>query len=162
MNHSAVSNDCDFTTIAQYLAFADLEQLRFAIDRNTDAVTARVTHRRWTSVLQHREHHVAHLAFVFRRHHDDVWHGAQVRDVEQTMMRLAVAARDTATVETELHVQILDADVVYQLIETTLQEGRVDRADWLQSFARHASGKRDAVLLGEADVERHMRKILQS
>src|SRR6185369_4338405 len=95
------------------------------------------------------------------RHHDDVWDRTQLRDVEQAMMRLPVAAGDTAAIETELHVQILDADVVYHLIKTALQESRVDRADGFQSFARHARRKRDAVLLSDADVERTIGKLLE-
>ena len=79
---------------------------------DADAVAARVTHRRRTGVLDHREQHVAHLAFVFRRHQDDVRHGAQIRDVEQAVMSLSVATGDTAAVHAKLHVQILDADVV--------------------------------------------------
>src|SRR6185503_1182659 len=122
VDHRAVSDDRDLTTITEYLAFADLQQLRLARDINTDAIAARVAHRRRSSVLQHRKHHVAHLAFIFRRHHDDVWNGTQISDVEQSVMRLPVAAGNTTTVKTELHVQILYADVVYQLIETALQE----------------------------------------
>jgi len=36
---------------------------------------------------------------------------------------LSIAAGDTTSVETELHVQILYAYVVYQLIVAALQEG---------------------------------------
>ena len=71
-------------------------------------------------MFQHREEHVAHFAFVFRRHEDDVRHWPQVRDVEQAVVRLAVAAGNAAAIETELHVQILNADVVNHLVETAL------------------------------------------
>ena len=102
--------------------------------RHADAVAARVTHRRRADVLDHREQHVAHLAFVLRRHHDDVRHAAQVSDVQQAVMRRAVAAGDAAAVQAELDVQILHADVVNDLIERALQESRVNRANRLQSF----------------------------
>src|SRR5215213_3840059 len=161
MDHRAVSDDCYLTTIAQYLALSDFKQLRLTVDWNADAVAARVAHRCWSIVLQHRKHHVAHLAFIFRRHHDDVWNGTKIRDVEQAVMGLPVTAGDPAAVETKLHVQILDADVVYHLIETALQECRVNRTHGLQSFARHSRCKRDAVLLGDANVERTIGKLLE-
>src|SRR6185369_5631133 len=82
MDHRAVSNNRYFATIAQYFAFTDFEQFGFTIDRSADAVAARITHRGWADMLQHREQHVAHLAFVFRRHHDDVWHWSQIGDIE--------------------------------------------------------------------------------
>ena len=85
----------------------------------------------------------------------------QVSDVQQAVMCLSVTAGNAAAIETELHVEILDTDVVNQLIETALQESRIDRANRLESFTRHARGKRDAVLLGNADVEGSIGKLLE-
>src|ERR1051325_11813278 len=126
MDHRAVSYDGDFTTVAQDLTFADLEQLRCAIDGNADAVAARITHRGRAGVFEHRVEHVAHFAFVLRRHHHDVWNRPQVSDVEQSVMCLPVAAGNAAAIETKLNVQILDADVVNELVEAALKERRVD------------------------------------
>src|SRR5687768_14284211 len=77
-------------------------------------------------------------------------------------MRLSVASGDSTAVQTELHVQILDADVVNQLIETTLQERRIDRANRFQTFARHACCESDAVLLSNTNVKRTIGKFLES
>src|SRR5687767_14618018 len=101
MDHRTIRNNRDFATIAQNFTLANLEQLRFAIDRNPDPVAARITHRCWTSVLDHRKHHVAHLAFVLRRHYDDVGHAAKVSDVEQAVMSLAITAGNPAAIETK-------------------------------------------------------------
>src|SRR5919205_1423191 len=161
MDHRTVSNYRDFTAVAQYLAFADLEQLGFAIDRNTNAIAARITHRCRAGVLEHREHHVAHFAFIFRRHHDDVWHRPQIRDIEQAVMCLSVATGNAAAIETKLHVQILNTNVMNHLVEATLKERGVDRANGFESFTREAGSKSDAVLLGDADVERTFRKLLE-
>ena len=60
----------------------------------------------------HGEEHVAHFAFVFRRHQDYVRHAAQISDVEQPVMRRAVAAGDASAIETELHIQILNTHVM--------------------------------------------------
>src|ERR1051325_4025854 len=102
MDHRTVSHDRDFTAVAQDLAFPDLEQLRFAIDRNADAVATRISHRSRSRVLQHRVEHVAHLAFILRRHHDDVWHWPQVSDIEQSVVCLAVTTGDAAAIETKV------------------------------------------------------------
>src|ERR1051325_4403152 len=134
MDHRAVSHDRDFTAVAKYLAFADLEQLGFAIDVNADAVATRISHRRRTRVLEHRVKHVAHLAFIFRRHHDDVRHWSQVSDVEQPVMCLPVTAGNAAAVETKLHVQILNTNVVNQLVEAALKKRRIDRRSEEHTF----------------------------
>jgi hypothetical protein len=68
-------------------------------------------------------------------------------------MGRAVGADQAAAVEREQHRQVLDRDVVDQLVVAALQEGRVDRADRLQSLAGQTRGERDRVLLGDADVE---------
>jgi hypothetical protein len=47
----------------------------------------------------------------------------------------------------------LQADVVDDLVEGALQEGRVDRAERLVALGRHAGGEEHGVLLGDADVE---------
>src|SRR5687767_15788746 len=120
MDHRSISNYRDLAAVTKYFTLAYLEQLRFAVDGNADAVAARVTHRRRSGVLDHREHHIAHLAFVFRRHDDDVGHSAQICDIEQAMMSLPVASGDTTAIQAELNVEILNADVVNDLIETTL------------------------------------------
>src|ERR1700754_1094741 len=161
MDHRAISNDRDLATVAQYFAFADLEQFRFAFDVRADAVATRVTHRRGSNVFEHRVEHVAHFAFIFRRHHNDVWNASKVRDVQQTVMRLSVTTGNAAAIETKLHVQILNADVVNHLIEAALKKRRIDRTDGLESLTRHARSKRDAMLLGNANVKRTFRKLLE-
>ena len=89
---------------------------------SADTVAARITHRGRANVLDHREQHVAHFAFVFRRHQNDVWNGAKVSDVEQPVMRLSIAAGNAATIETKLHVQILNTDVVDHLVKAALEK----------------------------------------
>src|SRR6185369_11503055 len=128
------------------------------VERNADAIATRVTHRCRSNVFEHGKQHVAHFAFIFRRHQDDVGYRTKICDVEQSVMSLAIAAGDAAAIETKLHVQILDADVVYYLVETALQEGRIDRAHRLQSFTRKTGRERDTVLLGNTDVERSIGK----
>ena len=63
-------------------------------------------------MFRHGEEHVAHFAFVFRGHQDYVRHSAQISDVEQPVMRRAVAAGDSSAIETELDVQILNTHVM--------------------------------------------------
>ena len=49
--------------------------------------------------------------------------------------------------------ELLQADVVDDLVEGALQEGRVDRADRLGALEREAGGEQHRLLLGDADVE---------
>src|SRR3982751_246003 len=126
MDHRPVRNDCNLSTVAKNLPFSYFQQLRFLVKGRADALSSRITHRSRPFMLDHGEHHVAHLAFVLRRHHYNVWHSTKVSDVEQAMVSLSVAACDSTTIQTELHVQVLNTNVVDQLIKTSLQECRID------------------------------------
>src|SRR6266480_1124578 len=146
MDHRAICDNGYLASVAQQLRFSNFQFFRIAIERHTDSISARITHRCGPDMLGHREKHVPHFAFVFRRHQNDVWDAAQISDVEQAMMRWPIAAGDAAAIETELHVEILNADVVNHLIERALQKSRVDRADGLQSFARKTGRKSHTML----------------
>ena len=60
----------------------------------------------------------------------------------------------------EAHRQALDRDVVHDLVVGALQEGRVDRGERLVAFGREAGGEGHGVLLGDADVEGALGKLL--
>ena len=47
----------------------------------------------------------------------------------------------------------LNGDVVHDLVVGALQEGRVDRGEWLVAFHGEPGGEGHRVLLGDADVE---------
>src|ERR1700735_5136730 len=68
-------------------------------------------------------------------------------------MGRAVIAGETTAVHTEDHGQILQANVVYDGIEGTLQESGVDSAKGTEAHGGQAGGKDDAVLLGDAHIE---------
>ena len=78
---------------------------------------------------------------------------AQVGDVEDAVVGRAVVADEAGAVHREDDVELLQADVVDDLVERALQEGRVDRADRLGALERQAGGEQDRLLLGDADVE---------
>ena len=63
-----------------------------------------------------------------------------------------VVADEPGAVHREHDVQVLERDVVDDLVERALEEGRVDRGDRLHALERHAGGQQDRVLLGDADV----------
>ena len=93
------------------------------------------------------------LVLVLRRADDHVRHDARVRDVEHALVRLAVIADETGAVDADRHRQRLQRDVVDELIERALQEGRVNVDDGLESRFRHSRGHDHRVLFGDADVE---------
>ncbi len=82
----------------------------------------------------------------------------KISNVQQPVVRRAVATRDAATIETELHIQILNADVMNDLIESALQESRIDGADRLQPFDRQTGSEGHAVLFRDAYVKRPIGK----
>src|SRR5262245_58426576 len=126
MNHRAIRDDCDLAAVTQQLTLSEFEQAWFSIDRHTHTVSPRVTHRDWSDVFDHRQHHVAHFTLIFGRHQDNIRHRAKVCDVDQPVVCRTITTGDATAIETELHIQILNAHVMDQLVETPLEKGGVD------------------------------------
>src|SRR5262249_61142374 len=56
--------------------------------------------------------------------------------------------------------QLLNCHVVHNLVVGPLQEGRIDRNEWLVPLRREARREGDSVLLGNSDIEGSLRKRL--
>src|ERR1043166_529396 len=78
---------------------------------------------------------------------------AQVRHVVDAVVRRTVLPGAAGAVEREDDRQIHDRDVVEDLVERALQEGRVDRGNRLHPLRRQAAAERHGMFLGDADVE---------
>ena len=96
--------------------------------------------------------HVDQLRLITGCHHDDVRERAEVGDVEDAVVGRSVVADEPGAVHREDDVELLQADVVDDLVEGALQEGRVDRAYRLGALQGQPGGEQDRVLLGDADV----------
>ena len=68
-------------------------------------------------------------------------------------MTRAVVAGDPGSIDAEHHGQRVEPDVVDDLVPGPIQEGGVHRHDGSEASHRHAGGRGDRVLLGDADVE---------
>ena len=137
----------------QQLALADLDLLRRVGHRRALGGAAGIAEGdRAVVVVEGGAEHVHQHRLVARGHHDDVGEGAEVGDVEGAVVGGAVVADEAGAVHGEDDVQLLQADVVDDLVEGALEEGRVDRADRLRALDREARGEQDRVLLGDADV----------
>ena len=71
-----------------------------------------------------------------------------------------VGADEAGAVHGEAHRQALDGDVVHDLVVGALQEGRIDGGERLVAFGREPGREGDAVLLGDADIEGAIGKLL--
>jgi hypothetical protein len=96
--------------------------------------------------------HVGELVLVLRLHQRDVRDAAEVGDVEEAVVRRAVAGRDARAVHAEGDRQALQADVMDDHVVGALHEGGIDRADRTQVARGDAGGEEGGVLLGDADV----------
>ena len=99
-------------------------------------------------------HHVHKLSFIGGGHDRHVRQAAEVSDIEGASMGCPISADKARAIYGEAYGQVLDCNVVDELIIPALQEGRVDRAEWLVAFCRKARRKGDRMLFGDADVER--------
>ena len=107
-----------------------------------------------------RGDHVHQLQLIGRGHQDHVGQAAEIDDVEGAGVRGAVGADQAGAIQGKAHRQALQRHVVHHLVVGTLEERRIDRAERLHAFARHAGGEGDGVLLGDADIEGAVRETL--
>ena len=68
-------------------------------------------------------------------------------------MRGAVRARHTRAVQHDSDARAVEGDVHEKLVETAVQEGRVERHDGVCALVGHAGGGGDSLGLGDADVD---------
>mmetsp|Transcript_70767 Transcript_70767/g.207308 ORF Transcript_70767/g.207308 Transcript_70767/m.207308 type:complete len:414 (+) Transcript_70767:61-1302(+) len=117
------------------------------------AVAAGVPEGGWV-VVDHRQgvDHVHELRLVSRRADQHVGHARHEGQVEGPTVRGAVSTHKTSAVQHETHGQLLQRDIVDQLVVTSLEEGRVDRAEGLHAARGEARGKGHGVLLRDAHV----------
>ena len=103
---------------------------------------ARVTQRRRAVMGDRRVQHVHQHRLVARRHQHHVGDRPEVGDVEGAVVGRAVVADQARPVHREGDVEALQADVVDDLVESALQEGRIDRADRLRALDRLGCARR--------------------
>eukprot|EP00968_Pinguiococcus_pyrenoidosus_P010154 scaffold803_cov310-Pinguiococcus_pyrenoidosus.AAC.67 len=117
------------------------------------ARAARVAHRAGLVVdADLGLHHVHELDLIAGRHNHNVREGAQVGQVEGSVVRRSVVADEPGAIQDEANRQLLEHGVVHDLVVSPLQEGAVDAAERLQALAGHARREGHGVLLGDADV----------
>ena len=103
--------------------------------------------------MGHRPEHVHKLVFILGLHVDDVWHVAQVADIEEAVVRRAVVAAEAGAIHAERDVQVLQRDVVDDHVVSALHEGRVNRQERLQSLRGEPAGEERRMFLRDPDIE---------
>ncbi len=85
---------------------------------------------------------------------------AQVAEIEDTMMGGSVLADQSAAIQEEIHIKILQADIMDHLIVSALQEGGINRHSRFVSLRGQSGGKGDGVLFADTDINKALGKIL--
>ena len=98
------------------------------------------------------EHH-RHLFVRRRREQREPGHLGEQREVVEPVVARAVVAGDPGPVDAEHDGERVQPDVVDDLVPRPAQERGVDRHHRAEAAHRHARGRGDRVLLGDADVE---------
>jgi hypothetical protein len=95
------------------------------------------------------------LQLLSRRRREDRHprHLGEQGQIEHAVVGRSVVAGDASAVDAEHHGEPVQADVEVDLVESAAEEGRIHRHDRAQPGHRHAGGRGDGVLLGDADVE---------
>ncbi len=97
--------------------------------------------------------HVHQLVLILGLHDGDIRNAAQVREIEETVVRGPVVVRKPGAIHAENDRQVLQGHVVDDLVVGALQEGRVDGDHRLDALGGETGRKQDGMLLGDADVE---------
>ncbi len=146
--------DGNLGALANDPALADFQRRALRRQLDADALAARIAEGRRPVVdCGGRRHHVHQFQLVGRRHDDEVRQASEIGHVEGTRMGGAVGADQSRPIDGEPHRQLLQGNVVHDLVESALQEGRIDRGERLEALGRQAGGEGDAVLLGDRHVE---------
>ena len=102
--------------------------------------------------------HLLEFPIILRRHHDEIRHGPQEGEIEQTMMGGSVRGRESGPIEDECDGQILQTDIVDDLVVAALEKRRVDRDHRVTAAHGQSRSHRDRMLFGDADIEEPIRK----
>jgi hypothetical protein len=78
---------------------------------------------------------------------------SQVTDVEQTMVRRTVVAAQSSAVHAQLHVQVLNGDIVDRHVVGALEKSGINREERLQTLCRQAAGKKRGVFFCDTHIE---------
>ena len=151
-HHRAERPKLDVGAGLEHLRLAQRKQGRLGLDGLPRGRTARVTDEHRGAGAQRRVQHVGEFILILGLHQRDVRHAPQVGDVEETVVRRAIARRNAGAVHAERHRQALQADVMDDHVVGALQESGVNRADRPEVARGQAGGEEGRVFLGDADV----------
>ena len=93
------------------------------------------------------------FGFIRRCHDDHVRQAGEIGDIECAAMGLPVSADIPGAIHGKPNRQVLECDVMHDLIERALQEGRINRRERLHPVGGKPGGKRHRVLFGKTDIE---------
>jgi hypothetical protein len=81
----------------------------------------------------------------------------QEGDIINTLVRFPVISNKARPVKCEYHRKSLNTDIVENLVERSLKEGRIYCADWFSALAGESRGKGDRMLLTNTDIKEPLR-----
>ncbi len=98
--------------------------------------------------------HGAQLIFIFRRHDHHIGKAAQIGKIEKPVMGRTVLTDNPAPVDGKHHRQRFEADIMKDLIVSPLKKCRIYGYHGFEAFGGHTGGECDAMLFGNADIEK--------
>src|SRR5258708_1229931 len=97
--------------------------------------------------------HVTKFFLVLGSHDLHVGEDTHVGNIENTMLCLTIFSYNTCTIQDKNHVEILHTDIMYNLVECTLQKSRIDCYYRAHPSYRQTTSKRHSMLLSDTHVE---------
>src|SRR5262249_19918000 len=151
----------DRIALCQDTAFADFKRYTGLGHYNANAIPAWVAHGARAVINPHRSgHHVHKLGLVGSSHKHKAGQTTEISEDEGTSVRRPIGADESSAVHHKTDRKLLNGHVVHNLVVGPLQEGRIDRNEWLVPLRREARREGDSVLLGNSDIEGSLRKRL--
>jgi len=134
-------------------AFADGKRDRHSLACDTGTDAARIADGAGAGQLERGLHHVSKFVFIFGGHQDQFGNTAEIRDVEETMIAWGRHRRRDRHGPCRRRREALKADVVNDGIESALQEGGVNGAEWTEAARGHAGSEDYRVFLCDSNIE---------
>ena len=92
--------------------------------------------------------------FIHRRNHGHIRNICKVRNIKYSLVGVAVSAHNSASIHRENNRQIVQADIMNDLVVSTLQKGRINRYDRAQSASHKSGCKRHCMFFGNSHIKK--------
>ena len=116
--------------------------------------STRIPHCHRSILPECKPKHICKLPFIFRCKHRHIRDHSHIGQIKHALMRLTVCTNQTCTVNGKYNWEILHTDIMYNLVKSPLQKGRIHRKYRMQSRCRKSCCKSDCMSFRNSHIKK--------